>query len=134
RRRARLLADAADRRGRTRSAVLVERCALDRDAVQEAPLALVIVEREMPGRAVVPQGQRALAPPEAAGEFRPRRVPVQVVEERARLFVRPALEAQCKAGIDVERLAAGFPVADDDGMHGVLCRQFGVAEAAVEIA
>src|SRR5947209_16518837 len=33
----------------------VQRCALYRYAVQEAPLAGIIIEREMPGRAVVPQ-------------------------------------------------------------------------------
>src|SRR4029077_861949 len=101
----------------------VERRALDRDAVQEAPLAVIVVQREMPGRAVVPQRQRALAPAEAAGEFRPRRMPVQIFEQRPRLLVGPALETQGEAGIDVERLPAGLRVADDDRMHRVLGRQ-----------
>src|ERR1700682_2146636 len=54
----------------------VERCALDRDAVQQTPLAVIIIEREVPGRAVVPQRQRALAPAEAAGGFGRGRLPV----------------------------------------------------------
>src|SRR5947209_9240626 len=49
--------------GRTMSRVVVSICvlpgsiqrrALDRDAMQQATLALIVVERKMPGRAVVP--------------------------------------------------------------------------------
>src|SRR5204863_11177 len=40
----------------------VQSCALDRDAMQQAPLAVIIVEREVPGRAVVPQRERAGMP------------------------------------------------------------------------
>src|SRR5438445_10654311 len=88
--------------------------ALDRDAVQQAALAVIVVDREMPGRAVVPQRQRALAPVKAAGEFGTDRVAIEIVEERARLVLTPAVKAQRKAGVDIERRAAGLRVADDD--------------------
>src|SRR5437762_4318326 len=100
----------------------MRRRALDRDAVQEAALAVIVVEREVPGRAIVPQRQRALPPMEAAGEFGADRVAVEIVEERARLVIGPAVKAQRKAGVDVERLAAGLGVANDDGVDGILRR------------
>src|SRR6266478_2636607 len=98
---------------------------LDRDAMQQATLAMIVVQCEMPGRAVVPQRQRALAPMKAAGEFGPRRVPVEGVEQRTRLLLGPAVKPEREARVDVERAAAGLRVADDHGMNGVLGRQFG---------
>src|SRR5579863_4068000 len=112
----------------------VERRALDRDAVQQAALAVIVVDREVPGRAVVPQRQRALAPMKAAGEFGPRRVAIEVLEQRSRLLLGPALEPQREAGVDIKRATAGLRMADDDGMNGVLGRQLGVADAAGEVA
>ena len=61
-----------------------QRHALDRDPVHQAALARVVVHREVPGRAVVPQAQRARLPAEAAGELRPRGVAVEVVEQGLR--------------------------------------------------
>src|SRR5579863_8268335 len=112
----------------------VERRALDCDAVQQAALAVIVVDREVPGRAVVPQRERPLAPMKPAGEFGPCRVMVEVIEERARLFLGPAVKAQREARVDVEGAAAGLRVADDDRMNRVLGCQLGVADAAGEIA
>src|SRR5215471_10111663 len=111
----------------------VELPALDCDAVQEAAFALVVVDRVVPGRAVVPEGERAFPPLEAAGEFGPDRVPVEVVEQRARFLIGPAIEANRESRIDVEGPASGVGMADDDRMHGVLRRQLGVANAAHEV-
>src|SRR3954453_22079739 len=80
----------------------LQRAALDCDTVHQPALAVIVVDREMPGRAVVPQRQRPLPPVEAAGEFGPYRVPVEVAEQRPGLLVAPALEAERKARIDVE--------------------------------
>src|SRR5437588_246042 len=77
----------------------------DRDAVQEAALAMIIVDCEMPGRAVVPESERAFPPLEAAGEFGPHRVAVEKVEQRAGFFLGPAVKAHGKPRIDVKRLA-----------------------------
>ena len=58
----------------------MKRRALDRDAVQEAALAVIVVDREVPGRAVVPQREGTRAPVEAAGEFRPHRMLVEILQ------------------------------------------------------
>src|SRR5271170_4315914 len=94
--------------------------AFDCDAVQKAAFTLIIVDRKMPCGTVVPQRQGAYAPVEPTGELGAHRMPVQIVEQCVRLVVAPSLEAQRKAGIDIERLAAGFRVADHHGMDGVL--------------
>src|SRR2546430_1834959 len=108
--------------------------ALDRDAMQQAALAVIVVDREMPGRAVVPQRQRALAPMKAAGKFGPRRVMVEVIEQRPRFLLGPTVKPQREARIDIERAAPGLRMADDDGMNRVLGRELGVADAAGKIA
>ena len=74
------------------------------------------------------------APLEAAGELGPHRMAVEVVEQRARFLLGPALEAQGEARVDIERLAAGLRVADDDRVDGILGRKLRVADAAREIA
>src|ERR1700730_1771584 len=102
--------------------------------MEQAALAVVVVDREVPGRAVVPEGERAFAPVEAAGEFRPDRVPIEILEQWSRFLLAPAIETQGETRVDVERLAAGLRVANDDRMNGVLCRQLGVADAALEVA
>src|SRR5439155_24555316 len=81
-----------------------------------------------------PRGARALPPVEAAGEFGAHGVAVEIVEEGARLVVGPAVKAQRKAGVDIERLAAGLGVANDDGVDGILRRQLRIADAAGEVA
>src|SRR5215472_9060230 len=53
----------------------------DRDAVQQAAFAVIVVDREVPGRAVVPEGEGPFPPLETAGEFGPHRVAVEVVEQ-----------------------------------------------------
>src|ERR1700720_3501531 len=113
---------------------LAQLLACDRDAVQEAAFAVVVVDREVAGRAVAQKAERAFPPLEAAGEFGPDRVTVEIIEQRARLLLGPALEAHGEPRIDVKRLAAGVGVADDDRMHGVLRRELGVANAALEVA
>src|SRR5215467_10019566 len=60
-----------------------ERHALDRNAVQEPALTGIVVERIVPGAAIVPEGQRPRTPLESIGEFRPRRMLVEVLQERA---------------------------------------------------
>src|SRR6476646_7543277 len=43
----------------------------DRQAPQHAPLAMIVVDREMLATAIVPDRDRALLPAQAGGEFRP---------------------------------------------------------------
>src|SRR3546814_4009651 len=58
--------------------------ALDRHAVHDPPGAVQVVDGVMHGAAVVPEGERALAPAEAAGELRTRRRAEQELQERDR--------------------------------------------------
>ena len=102
--------------------------------MQEAALAVIVVDRKVPGRAVVPEGKRARAPMEAASELGRHRLPVEVFEQRSRFLVGPPVETQGETRVDIERLAAGLRVADDDWMDGVLCRELRVADAALEVA
>src|SRR5260370_36081943 len=94
--------------------------ALDRDAMQEATLAVIVVDREVPGRAVVPQRQRALAPMKAAGEFGPRRVLVEIVEQRTRRLLGPAVKPQREAAAGIDRAAAGLRGASADRTIAIL--------------
>src|SRR6202041_504357 len=87
--------------------------ALDRHPVHHAALAVIIVDRVVLDGAVVPERDRALLPPEAAGEFRAHRVAVEVVEERRALLLGHVLEARGEATMHVERLPAAF----DMGAH-----------------
>src|SRR5207253_2427686 len=86
--------------------VLVQPLAGNRDAVQQAAFAVIIVDGEMPGRAVVPERERPFPPLETAGELGPHRVAVEIIEQRARLVLGPAIESHGKPRIDVKRLAA----------------------------
>lgn len=47
----------------------------------------VIVERQMLGRSVIPECERARLPPEPRGELGPHRMPAQVAQQRLRLLI-----------------------------------------------
>ena len=87
-------------------AISVERFAADGDAMQQAAFAVIIVGGIVPCGAIIPEGDGSIAPLEAAGEFGPRGMLVEILEERLALFHRPAFETDGEGGIDVERLAA----------------------------
>src|SRR5438132_11126658 len=71
-------------------------------------LAVVIVHREVLRAAVVPDRERARRPAHAAGEFRPRLLLLQELDERAALRFRHVLEADGVAAAEIKRLAAGI--------------------------
>lgn len=56
--------------------------AIKGDAVHQAALAVIIVERIVPSRPVVPEGDRAFPPCEAGLELGPRRVLVKGIQQR----------------------------------------------------
>ena len=72
------------------------------------PVAVVVVDRVVLGAAVVPEGERADFPVEAAGELRLHLVAEEVVEERRAFLLGHAAEADGVAEVDVERLASGL--------------------------
>ena len=95
-----------------------------------AQLAVVVVDRVVQGAAIVPQGQRARGPAEAAGVFRADGVLAEIVQQGGAFLHRHVLEAQRVGDVDVERLPAGFRVGADDGVAG-LVEGFGVVALAV---
>src|SRR5215468_1147303 len=105
-----------------------KRHALDRDAVEEPTLAGIVVERIVPSAAIVPEGQRPRAPLESAGELRPCRMLVEVLQERTRLLVGPVDEADGEGRINVEGLASRAGVTDDHRMDRILGRRFGIRD------
>src|SRR4029453_600534 len=72
-------------RRRARSARLVAR---QGDAVHEAPMALIVVHRVVLHAAIVPEGDGAGAPAEAAGELRLDLMLVEIGEDRRALLAR----------------------------------------------
>lgn len=89
-----------------------DRLALDRDAVHQAAVAVIVVHGVMPGGAVVPEGDGAIGPLEAVGVFRADRMLIEIIEQWLAFGIAPAVEAQREPRIDVERLAAGDRMAD----------------------
>ena len=80
---------------------LLQQPALHRDPMHQTARAMIIVDRIVPGRPIVPEGDRAFAPLEARLEFRPCGMLVERREGRA--FLRgPALEMGRESRIDVE--------------------------------
>src|SRR5262245_28727209 len=66
----------------------------DGDAMHQPALAVIVVGGVVPGGAVVPERDRALAPAKAAGELGPCGVAVEMLEQRPAVLGRPAVEAQ----------------------------------------
>src|SRR5476649_1571987 len=77
----------------TRPAKSDRHVAADLDAAHQAPERPGIAQRNMLGAAIVPEGDRALLPAEAEGEFRPVAVLHQEVEQGLALGRCHALEA-----------------------------------------
>ena len=94
-----------------------QRYAADRDAVHQALFALIVVDGVVPGGAVVPEGDRTFAPLEAAGEFRPHGMGIEIVKQRLALEGIPAFEMGGEGGVHIKRLAPTQWMRDHDGMH-----------------
>src|SRR3954453_9144835 len=84
------------------------------DTVHDAAISMIVVDRIVLGRAVVPEGERSRRPAEAAGEFRPHLVVEEEIEQWRALRLAHALEADGVGGIDVERFTPGFRMRADD--------------------
>ena len=90
------------------TACLVRAVTVDGDAVHDPALTMVIVDRVVLDATVVPKGNCVGAPAEAAGEFGPYQVAVEIVEERRALFFAHAAEADREGAVDEQPLAPGF--------------------------
>ena len=98
------------------TACLVRAVTVDGDAVHDPALTMVIVDRVVLDATVVPKGNCVGAPAEAAGEFGPYQVAVEIVEERRALFCAHAAEADREGAVDEQPLAPGFGMRADDGV------------------
>src|SRR5579862_908807 len=110
------------------SAVSHRPVAVDRDAVHDAALAVIIVERVMLHAAIVPERDRAPLPAEAAGEFRLDRVLVEEIQQGPAFLDRHVLEADGEVAVDVEPLASGFGVGAHDRVLGLAVRCLAVLD------
>ena len=98
----------------------LRRVAGEGDAVQDAFVAVVVVDRVVQGAAIVPQRDRARLPAEAAGEFGLCLMLEQVIQQRRAFRLGPALEIGRMGEADIKRLAPGFRMNADDRMFGDL--------------
>src|SRR6516165_8403265 len=118
------------------TACLVRAVTVDGDAVHDPALTMVIVDRVVLDATVVPKGNCVGAPAEAAGEFGPYQVGVEIVEERRALFFAHAAKADRESAVDEQPLAPGFGMRADNGVldfglcgiaapdvHRALCRK-----------
>src|SRR5947209_20275330 len=83
------IAARSEKRRTAPSARLVAR---ERDAVHDAAVAVIIVDRIVQRAAIVPQRDRADLPAKPAREFRPRHVAEQILEDRRAFFLAHILE------------------------------------------
>src|SRR3569832_1231338 len=106
------------------------------DAMHDAALSMIIVDRVVLGRAIVPEGERARRPAETAGEFRPHLMMEEEIAQRRALRLAHVLEANGMRDVDVKRLAPCFRVHADNGMLGgeLLARPLAQARAKTDHA
>src|SRR5258708_27067735 len=109
----------ARRHGRAETVTRSDRTiAGERDAMHDAAMPMIVIDRVVLGRAVVPEGERSRRPAKTAGEFRPHLMAKEKSEKRRALRRAHALEADRVSDIDVGRPAAGFGMRADDRMVG----------------
>src|SRR5260221_14295228 len=84
--------------------------------MHQATLSVIVIDGVVHGAAIVPEGERARPPSEAAGEFRPRRVGVEEIEDRRALLAGHAVEASGIDRVDEQCLAAGLGMNADRRM------------------
>src|SRR5205085_4995378 len=120
-------------RERGYSSVSLDRAvAFDGDAVARAGVRPVIPHRVVLDAAIVPEGDRVLAPAETALEQRVGHVLVEVAQDAVALVARNAVDVAGEALVDVERLLAGHRVGAHDRVVGErIARLVGDAEIGV---
>src|SRR6185436_19504630 len=84
--------------------------ARQRDAVHAPAMAVIVVDREVLRRAVVPERDQARLPPEAEGEVRVHLMAEQLLQHWAALRFALADKAHRVRDIDIERLPPGLGV------------------------
>src|SRR5260370_778084 len=77
-------------------------------AMHDAAMPVIVVDRIVLGRAIVPEGERSRRPAEAASEFRPHLMADEEIGQGCAVRLAQVLEADGVRDIDIERLAAGI--------------------------
>src|SRR6516225_10790101 len=103
--------------------------ALDRDSVHQPSPSVVIVDRVVLDRAVVPERQRPRLPTEPASEFGAHRMTVEIVQQRRALCLGHVLEPQREGTVDVECLSAGLAMGANDWVLDLVVRLLAEVEA-----
>src|SRR5713101_4902973 len=88
--------------------------------MHDAAMPMVVIDRVVLGRAVVPKGERSGRPAKATGEFRPHLVAEEKIEERRAFRLAHAFETNRVGGIDIERLAPGLRMRAN---HRMFCKE-----------
>ena len=91
--------------------------------MHDPPITMIVVQCHVLNAPVVPECQSARLPPQAAGEFRPRRVCPQIVEKRPAFFRRPIDDVSGEAVIaDIENRLVRLAVRSHERVYGGLGR------------
>src|SRR5690349_5008346 len=92
--------------------------AAERDAVHHAAMTMIVVDGVVHRTAIVPKGERAGLPAEAAGELGPDLVLPQELQQCQTLRLGPSPDVGRVCARGVERLAAGLGMRAHEGMLG----------------
>src|SRR5689334_10575382 len=86
------------------------------DAVHEPARTVIVVHRIVPGGAIVPEGDRALAPAEARDELRLDGMTIKFLQKRPASLDGPAFEAHGEGRVDIEHPGSAQRMANHRGM------------------
>ena len=100
----------------------------DGDPVHQASKAMIVVDRLVPGGAVVPHGDVPFLPPHAALEFGFLAMVVEHFKDRRRLVLSQPFDMGCEDRIDEKTPSAAQRMGHNHRMPGVLGGGFGIAE------
>ena len=103
----------------------LRRCARNAGAKHLAPLTVIVVERVVLRRAIVPDRQRAFGPAHPAGQILVRRVPINMLQQGLGVRRTPTLEAHRIDGIEIKRLPPAFRMRDHRRVHALAKRLVG---------
>src|SRR5215469_13953402 len=82
-----------------------------------AAMPVIVVQGEMLGAPIVPDGERALRPTQAPGEVLVHRMPIDMLQKSLRFGLAPARNPRRVDGIEIKRGATGFRMRDDGRMN-----------------
>ena len=120
----------------TLRACCLQLTAFNGDPVHLATESLVVILRIVPGRSVVPEGDRSRLPVEPGDVFCFCCLAVEKLEQRPRFLVSPAFDTKSKSRVDVQRFSATQGMFDNYWMDRLIetIRGFRVANAPAKFS